>query len=94
MKIVAIILFLLGLVCLGYNYFILQPILASEFGMYGNARDLSDITGIAGTALLAFGGIFSFVAYKKSKNMAQMIMAIAGILLAIVCFMVAFGRVV
>ena len=94
MKILGIILLVLGIVCLGYNYFVLQPVLATDLGRYTNARELSDITGLAGTILLAFGGLFSFLSYRKTKSMSQMIMAIVGVVLAIVCFMVAFGRVV
>jgi len=93
MKIVAFILLGLGVICLGYNYFVLQPLLDSELGRYGNARELSDLTGLAGTALLAFGGIFSLVVYRKTKDKLSMILMLVGFVLALVCFMVAFGRV-
>ena len=94
MKILTFILLGLGIICLCYNYFTLQPLLNREFGSYGNARFLSDMTGMIGTAFFAFGAISSFMGYRKSKDKLMMIMVPVGLVLALVCFLVAFGRVI
>ena len=97
MKILVYILLALGVICLGYNYFELQPLLKSEWiptMLKSDYRTQSDITGLAGTILLGIGGIIAFVANKKSEGKLFLALGVLGLVLALLCFLVAFGRVI
>ena len=96
MKIVCLILLGLGLACLGYNYIELQPLLDSEWipsVVKGSYRDQSDITGLAGTILFAASAAFAFIANKKDEGKLFLFIGLGSLVLGLLTFLVAFGRV-
>lgn len=102
LRISYLILIVLGLITLAWNYIVIQPKLAvaMEYDSmvatmaYSHYRELSDMLGLAGTCLAGIGAILAAIAYFKGKQSIHLVFAIAGVVVAVAAFFVSFGRVV
>lgn len=99
MKKLVIILTILGIGALCYNYFMLQPNLNMEFSdysdmdLYSQLRMQSDISGLAGTALMGIAAILGLISFAKTKDKSVLLFSLVSLVGAIVLVLVAFGRV-
>ena len=99
MKILVIILTLLGIGALCFNYFMLQPSLNVDYDyyfdvdLYSQLRMQSDLTGLIGTSIMGIAAILGFISFAKTKNKMLLVLSLVNVVGAIVLVLVAFGRV-
>lgn len=103
LNLVALILGILGLCTYLYNLLVLQPVLGqanvglsniTDFELYGQYRDMSDLLGLSGTSIAGIGFILGIIAFFKTKDKKALFTALICAVLAFLNFWTAFARVV
>ncbi|MCE3227693.1 MAG: hypothetical protein K0S32_2244 [Bacteroidetes bacterium] len=104
LNLAAIIFVSVAIVVVVYNFFIVQPYLSDpggedytqgfDYELQTQYRQISDWCGLIGTVLAALGLILGLMVIIKGKNKKGWIPVLAGIIVGVMSFVIAFAHVI